>query len=228
MRTLAALLLALAAARAAAAPVAGALVESDDWINRRGAKREEEFVGNVRYSSGGMKLNADWALFDHGAKSWRARGSVVVRRKLEDGTSFEARGERATHEQSTGRGTLEPKAGEKVSFLRTPAEGGEPDRGEAASARWEGEKQVTLGGGARVWGPRIEAAADTAAYDRGTSRLRLTGGRPVLRKVEGEWTTALKADEVTAVDSPRRVEARGRVKGWLQFKDRRGLRELAR
>ena len=65
-------------------------------------------------------------------------------------------------------------------------------------------------------------------YAKAEGRLTLNGGRPVLRKVEGEWTTALKADEVVATESPRRIEARGRVQGWMIFKDRAKLKELAK
>ena len=74
----------------------------------------------------------------------------------------------------------------------------------------------------------LELAADEALYEKGEGRLTLNGGRPVLRKVEGEWTTALKADQVVATESPRRIEAHGRVKGWMIFKDRAKLKDLAK
>ncbi len=74
----------------------------------------------------------------------------------------------------------------------------------------------------------LELAADEAVYERSDGRLTLNGGRPILRKVEGEWTTALKADGITATEAPRRVSARGHVKGWMIFKDRAKLKELAR
>jgi flavin-dependent dehydrogenase len=56
--------------------------------------------------------------------------------------------------------------------------------------------------GFQVW-------ADTARYQRGNGMLSLRGGRPVLEKAEGDWITALKADEVDATEAPRRIEARG-------------------
>jgi lipopolysaccharide export system protein LptA len=211
----------------AASPVAGSVVNSDDWVMRRGAQREEEFSGHVRYSAAGTRMNSDWALFKHEKKTWDARGSVLVRRTLDDGTELEARGETAHHDQRTGEGSLAPAGGKRVTFERTPP-GEEPDRGEAGRVSWDGEKRMFLTGGAKVWGPRVELAADEATYERGTGRLQLEGGRPVLRKVEGEWTTALKADRVVALETPKRIEARGKVTGWLLFRDQKKLKELTR
>ena len=65
-------------------------------------------------------------------------------------------------------------------------------------------------------------------YEKSSGRLALNGGRPVLRKMEGEWTTALKADEIVATETPQRIEARGRVKGWMIFKDRDKFKDLAK
>ncbi len=92
---------------------------------------------------------------------------------------------------------------------------------------WQGESWASLSGRARVWGPRLQAWADTARYEPPAKKLTLRGGRPVARKVDedGGWTTALKADEIDAIDSPRRLEARGKVKGWLVFKDEKKLTE---
>lgn len=222
---LAALLCAPAKA-AQSTPVAGSVVRSKEWIIRRGDSREEEFIGDVRYESAGTRLTSDWALFRHASRTWQARGAVALRRVTEDGTVFSARGEKASHEEDTKRGFLEPEPGAKVVFTRTPP-GLEPDHGESGRVSWNGEREVTLSSGARVWGPRLELAADEAVYERGLGRLTLNGGRPVLRKVEGDWTTALKADRVVAVESPRRIEARGRVKGWMIFKDQARLKELS-
>jgi lipopolysaccharide assembly outer membrane protein LptD (OstA) len=214
-------------AMAQSSPVAGSVVRSKEWVIRRGANKEEEFVGDVRYESAGTRLNSDWALFKHADKTWQARGNVRLRRETSDGTLFEAVGEKAGHDEDSKRGFLEPAAGGRVAFTRQPA-GLEPDRGESGRVAWSGEKKVFLTGGAKVWGPRLELAADEAVYEKAEGRLTLNGGRPVLRKVEGEWTTALKADEVVATESPRRVEARGRVTGWMIFKDRDKLKELAK
>jgi len=228
-RVLLALALALpAAARAAeSTPVAGSVVRSKEWVIRRGESKEEEFIGDVRYQSSGTRLTSDWALFKHADKTWLARGSVFLSRTSTDGSVFEARGAKAGHDERSKRGFLEPARGEVVRFIRTPP-GLEPDRGESGRVTWNGEKTVTLSSGAKVWGPRLELAADQAVYEKADGRLTLSGGRPVLRKVEGEWTTALKADEIVATESPRRVEAHGRVVGWMIFKDRDKLKELAK
>lgn len=228
MTVLALLLLLAPVARAAeAAPVAGSVVRSKEWVIRRGAQKEEEFKGDVRYESAGTRLNSDWALFKHGERVWQARGAVRVHRTSSDGVELEARGERAGHDEVSKRGFLDPAPGRRVEFTRTPP-GEAPDRGEAGRVSWDGEKRVTLSAGAKVWGPRVELAADEAVYERATGRLELNGGRPVLRKVEGEWTTALKADEAVATETPKRIEAKGKVKGWLIFKDEKKLKELAK
>ncbi|MDD5304639.1 MAG: hypothetical protein PHS14_16210 [Elusimicrobia bacterium] len=222
-----ALLCVPAAAESTASPVAGSVVRSKEWVIRRGASKEEEFIGNVRYESAGTRLTSDWALFKHADRTWQARGAVTLRRETSDGTLFEARGQKAGHDEASKNGFLEPAPGERVLFTRTPA-GLEPDHGESGRVSWNGESRVTLSAGAKVWGPRLELAADEAVYEKAAGRLTLNGGRPVLRKVEGEWTTALKADTVVATESPRRIEARGRVKGWMIFKDRDKLKELAK
>ncbi len=225
-----ALLLAGPAAAAEAPPpasVAGSVVRSKEWVIRRGDNKEEEFIGEVRYQSAGTRMTSDWALFKHADRSWQARGAVAVRRETKDGSVLEAKGDRAGHSEETKRGYLDPVPGERVRFTRS-APGLEPDHGESGRVTWNGEKRVTMSGGAKVWGPRLELAADEAVYEKAEGRLTLNGGRPVLRKVEGEWTTALKADQVVATESPRRIEARGRVTGWMIFKDRDKLKELAR
>ena len=219
---------ATARAENVASPTAGSVVRSKEWVIRRGANKEEEFVGDVHYESAGTRLTSDWALFAHADRSWRARGSVRLRRQTTDGVVFEAAGEKAGHDEDSKRGFLEPAPGGRVVFTRLPPDGLEPDRGESGRVAWSGEKKVTLSSGAKVWGPRLELAADEAVYEKAEGRLTLNGGRPVLRKVEGEWTTALKADEVVATESPRRVEARGKVKGWMIFKDRDKLKDLAK
>lgn len=225
------LLCAPAAASPAPAPasasVAGSVVRSKEWVIRRGASKEEEFIGDVRYQSAGTRLTSDWALYRHEDRVWQARGAVFVRRETSDGTVLEARGEKAGHDLETKRGYLDPAPGEAVSFTRT-APGLEPDHGVAGRVTWSGESRVTMSSGAKVWGPRLELASDEAVYEKAKGRLALKGGRPVLRKVEGEWTTALKADEVVATELPRRIEARGRVKGWMIFRDRDKLKELAK
>lgn len=219
------------AARAqSAAAAAGSVVRSKEWIVRRGKTREEEFVGDVRYDSAGVKLSSDWALFQQASRDWKARGRVVLSKNAENGDVITASGETARYSEATKAGSLEPKAGERIPFTRTPADGSEADHGEGAHLTWQGEEWAALSGRARVWGPRLQAWADTARYEPPTKRLTLRGGRPVARKVdeEGGWTTALKADEIDAVDSPRRLEARGKVRGWLIFKDEAKFTEKPR
>lgn len=210
-----------------AGKTAAAVVRSKEWIIRRGENREEEFVGDVRYDGAGARLTADWALYRHAARAWQARGNVRLHKTLENGDRIEANGERAAHDEASLIGTLDPAPGGLVGFLRTPVSG-EPDRGEGGRLSWEGDSVVTLSQGAHVWGPRLELWSDAARYERAGKRLVLAGGRPVLHKIEGEWTTALKADSIVATEEPRRIEASGKVKGWLIFKDPEKLKELAK
>lgn len=222
-------LLAVPARAESAAPVAGSVVRSKEWIVRRGKAREEEFVGDVRYESAGTRLSADWALYRHESKDWKAKGNVVLRKTLAGGDAIEARGAAARYDETSQNGSLEPAAGERVLFTRAPAQG-EPDRGEGGRLDWVADREATLVGRARVWGPRLELWADSARYERPSRVLFLRGGRPVLRKVDedGGWTTALKADEIEAGDSPRRISARGKVKGWMIFKDEQKILERAK
>ncbi|MDX6768586.1 MAG: hypothetical protein SF051_03580 [Elusimicrobiota bacterium] len=224
-----ALLLALALSPAAdAAPTAAGVVRSREWVVRRGEKREEEFVGDVRYESAGIKLTADWALYQHASKSWKARGSIVVVRRLEDGTVLEARGETASFAEDGRGGVLLPAPGGRVRFKRQPPDGSEPDLGEGDRLDWTDTDKAVLSGNARVSGPRADGWADTATWERATGAITLGGGRPVLRKKEGEWTLAIKAEQVSATEAPRRVASQGKVRGWLQFHDAEKLKRLAR
>lgn len=223
------LLLAAGARAQPASSVAGSVVRSKEWIVRRGKEREEEFVGDVRYESAGTKLSADWALFRQESRDWTARGRVVLRKDMDDGDVITARGETARYNEATKAGTLLPGSGERIAFTRAPAQG-EPDRGEGDRLEWRDEDWAALVGRARVWGPRLQAWADSARYEPPSKKLLLRGGRPVVRKVDedGGWTTALKADAIDATDSPRRLEARGKVRGWLAFKDEGKLTEKAK
>ena len=232
LSSLAVLLLALPGGVRAARPsssAAGSVVRSKEWIVRRGASRQEEFVGEVRYDASSAHFSSDWALFRQESRDWRARGNVVLRKDLKDGDVVTARGEAVRYNEITRAGTLEPAPGARVEFARAPADA-EPDRGEGARLDWEGESWAALGGGVRVWGPRLQAWADSARYELAAKKLLLRGGRPVARKVDGDggWTTALKADEIDAPSSPRRIEARGGVKGWLVFKGEKKLTEKAK
>lgn len=210
-----------------AGKTAAAVVRSKEWVIRRGENREEEFKGDVRYDSAGTRLTADWALFKHVSRTWQARGNVRLHKTLKDGARIEAHGERAAHDEVAQTGTLDPAPGKLVDFLRTPVEG-DPDRGEGGRFSWEGESVVTLSGGSRIWGPRLELWSDEARYERSGKHLILSGGRPVLHKIEGEWTTALKADHIVATEEPRWIEATGNVKGWLIFKDPKKIKELGK
>ena len=73
---------------------------------------------------------------------------------------------------------------------------------------------------------RDDFQSDRADYEQiPDRRVTLTGGRPVLRQIDVEngSSGALKADRIVALASSRRVEAEGRVKGWMVFKEEQEL-----
>ncbi|MBI3553282.1 MAG: hypothetical protein HY077_12375 [Elusimicrobia bacterium] len=218
------LLLALRAPAQAAGPVAGSVVSSKEWKVRRGAEKEEEFIGDVRYRSGRTIFTSDWALFKHATQAWQAKGKVRVESLLEDGDSMAAQGDQAVFSQQTEKGGLTGKDG--VEFTRTPRDE-EPDHGRSARLEWEGKNRVAAVDGVRLWGPRLEAWADRADYDRFSGDLKLSGHRPVLLKLPGfdesssDWVGALQGDSVNAYQNPRRLTADGKARGWLDFTEKR-------
>jgi lipopolysaccharide export system protein LptA len=217
--TAAALIISIILSPAAAqtdSPVAGGVVRSREWKVRRAPEKEEEFSGDVSYRNAASLVKADWALYRHAPRTWRARGNVFIERTLSSGDVLRARGDEGTFDQKTSEGAL--TAEERVSFQRAPADGGPPDQGEAGRAQWRGREEVHLRDHVRVWGPRLEAEADRADYVWTAHALTLTGGRPVVRKLDGEWTGVVKADTVTAEDDPRRLAADGNARGWILFK----------
>ena len=206
-------------------PVMGGVVRSKEWRIRRAPEKEEEFIGAVSYRAADTAIKADWALYRHAARTWKARGNVDAERRLSSGDVVEARGEEAFYDQGAEIGVLSAK--DRVTFERRPA-AGEPDRGSAGKLRWEARAKAFFSGGVRVWGPRMESWSDEAAYDRALGELTLTGGRPVLRKLEGDWTGVVKADVITAWESPRRVEADGKTRGWIEFPAKGQAAEIPR
>lgn len=210
------LLLLPPAGAARAASVAGAVVRSKEWVVRRGAKREEEFIGDVRYDAAGTHLSADWALYRQTSKDWQVKGNVFARREFADGDAVETRGETAWYDQASQAGRIAPAAGGRVTVLRTPSQGG-PDHAEGDRLTWEGRSAGVLAGRARGWGPRGEFWAETARYERRPTgqTLTLDGARPVAHNFEGAADAALKADRIVASSPPRRVSAEGRALGWI-------------
>ena len=105
----------------------------------------------------------------------------------------------------------------QVSALLSPLGAGRS--AEEESRFWEAES-AAFAARACPWGPRLDFWADKADYTESPDRrATLTGGRPVLRKLDEESSVALKADRIVAIASTRRVEADGKVRGWLVFKD---------
>lgn len=209
-------------------PVAGGVVSSKEWRVRRGADKEEEFIGDVRYRTGASVIRSDWALYKHAAQTWQLRGHVKVDRALDSGDTVESVGDKAFAEMLKKTGWM--TAEDRVAVTRTPADGTEPDRARARRLEWEGKTRGALIGEVHLWGPRLEGWADRADYDEPTGEILMTGGRPVTRKFAGwaaddDWSGALKGDTVRAWQSKRTLAADGKVVGWLEFKDVKGLKK---
>lgn len=200
----------------------GTSVKSDRWNIKRGEHKVEEFTGNVVYKKDRRQLNADWALYDHDRRHLDARGSLRAEELLEDGTRAVARGERASHDQARGTGSLEGRtAADGVTFRLKKPDGSEQGRGRADRASWDMKaRTVRLEGSVAVKEERGEAQAQTARFLQGARRLELEGRRPVLTGVGPGWAAAVQADAVTAaaLDGPRRrITGTGRARGWLHF-----------
>ncbi|MFA6004395.1 MAG: hypothetical protein WC881_10035 [Elusimicrobiota bacterium] len=204
------------------APVAAGVVRSREWLIRRAPQREEEFVGDVSYHKGPNSMSADWALLRHEPQIWQARGHVRMEHMLKSGDRIEVMGERAQFDQKNGQGWLIGPSG--VTFQRIPRDG-PPDQGSAVRLDWEGDQTARLSGNVHAWGPRLEMWGEQADFDVAQSGVRLSGGRPVLRVLEGDWTGAVQADTVAAKDKPASIHAEGRTQGWIRFKDK--LEKLA-
>jgi hypothetical protein len=223
----AAALLALTCSRAGAqatSRVAAGVISSQEWRVKRagGQAKEEEFTGEVRYRTGPNVVRCDWALYDHDKQVWRLRGHVATQRTLDSGDRVESSGDTGFFDADTKSGWM--TARERVSFLRQPADGTQPDHGSAGRLEWRGRSRAWLEDRVRLWGPRADAWSERADYDDAGGELKLTGGRPVLRKhpawdANDDWEGAVKADEVRAWQPQRRLAADGEVVGWLLFKD---------
>lgn len=219
---MAALLLATAIARAQEGSLIGTSVKSDRWNIKRGEQKVEEFTGNVVYKKDRRQLNADWALYDHDRRHLDARGSLRAEELLEDGTRAVARGERASHDQARGTGSLEGKtSADGVTFRLKKPDGSEQGHGRADRASWDMKaRTVRLEGSVAVKEERGEAYAQSARFDQAARRLELAGRRPVLTGVGPGWAAAVQADAVSAEaqEGPRRrITGTGRASGWLHF-----------
>ncbi|MBI4677913.1 MAG: hypothetical protein HY748_10055 [Elusimicrobia bacterium] len=205
---------------ASTAPLAASFVSSKEWKMRRSPVKEEEFTGEVRYWTYSRFVRADWALYRHDDETWEARGNIRGEHTLPRGRGvFEVFGERAVFDQKRRKGSLTGKRG-YVDVVLTSADGFK-DFGRAGRLAWELDRSASLLDGVRLWGERVDAWADRADYDWEKAALTLSGGRPVLHKKFGDWTAAVKADTVTALDAAaqsRHLRAQGRVRGWIEFR----------
>lgn len=205
----------------AAARTAAGVVRSQEWKVRRSPKREEEFIGDVRYHSGPTRLSCDWALFQQEGELWQARGRITAAHRLESGELLEAsQGEAAAYEQKSGKGWLSAASGRLLELTRTLPEA-PPDFGRAERLEWEGDTQAWAKGRVHAWGPLAEVWAEQAHW-RG-SAVALSGGRPVLHRKQGkDWTGAVKADRIVLRRGQGELSADGGAVGWFVLKEKAG------
>ena len=202
-----------------AGPVAGGVVSSKEWKVHRGAQKEEEFSGNVRYRNEANTFSSDWALYQHASDIWNARGHVQAEHRMESGDLLQARGDKGYFNRKSESGNMTAKNG--VDFTRIAVKGG-PDYGHSGRLEWEGREKISLIDHVRTWGPRMESWSDRADYSDSAQQITLTGGRPVAHKIEGEWTGAVKGDVIKAWKLARRMQADGKTKGWIEFPQNKG------
>jgi hypothetical protein len=121
-----------------------------------------------------------------------------------------------------GSRSVGPGPDARVSALLAPLES---SRSAEEERRFWDAETAAFAARACPWGSRFDFWADRADYESTAEgrRVTLTGGRPVLRKIDEDSSGALKADRIVAIASTRRIQAEGRVKGWLVFKDEQEL-----
>lgn len=210
----------LSATARAADPLASSLVSSDEVRIRRSPTKIEEFIGHVRYRARSNLMQANWALYDHATQVWSARGALLAEHRFINGDRLQVMGDRASYNMASQRGELLGPRGKPVDLLLTGADG-QKDFGSAGRLEWQGRNRISLLDSAHFWGAKIESWADRADLAPAERSIKLTGGRPVLRNFDGAWAGAVKADRITALDGPRRINADGGVRGWIEFKKRK-------
>ena len=113
-----------------------------------------------------------------------------------------------------------PGPDERVSALLAPLETS-PVADE--ESRFREAESAAFAARACPWGARYDFWADEADYAQVPDRLLvLSGGRPVLHKIDGDQSSAIKADQILAFGGSRRITAVGKVKGWMVFKEVKG------
>jgi hypothetical protein len=224
---LALFLLAGAAGASEKSPLVGSVVRSREYVVRREPREQEEFIGEVSYRRQARSVRADWALYDHESKRWKARGRIRGEDKAKDGGVFTCEGHEAEYAMGSGLGELRGKTpSDDVSLERRFP--GRPST-ETALGRvlsWDAAaRKVTLSGAVRLQGPSGRGEADEAEYLHDEGVLRLFGARPWVAPAEAGWSSALQADSIRAESASRSIRAEGGVRGWLFFPERmRALR----
>jgi|GEM_PF-1402662 hypothetical protein len=206
-------------------PLLGSVVRSKEYVVRRAPRKQEEFIGEVRYRREDRKFSSDWALCDHDARQWRARGNVRAESRWEEGGTVLLEGQDAVHDERTGLGRLiGASSRDFVTLTRSgPLKTGMAtllgsDKARARRLEWdEPARTATLIGDVRLFGPHGDAEAEQALYRHDDRSLTLSGRRPYVAPREKEWSAAAQAETIRAASEPRTLRAEGAVKGWIHF-----------
>ncbi|MDT8286108.1 MAG: hypothetical protein RQ748_03270, partial [Elusimicrobiales bacterium] len=83
----------------------GSVVKSDSWSMDRNTDTEH-FKGDVSFSNPGYSLRADEAVYYRGIGEWSVKGSVAIRRLLEDGSTLDLFCERGRYAEDGERAEL--------------------------------------------------------------------------------------------------------------------------
>lgn len=98
--------------------VLGGVVQSDQWVIYKD-KKQEEFVGNVRYDSDRYAFKANYALSDRKQNTFTASGNVYAKHTDEQGTVYQAYADYGRYHYKTGKGVLKSTTSSPVRLVMT-------------------------------------------------------------------------------------------------------------
>lgn len=202
----------------------GMVVRSDEYVVHRAEGEVEEFIGNVYYRHHNRQMQSDWAQWDHRTELWQARGHVHGQYAMQSGDRLEAWGDRAEHRMAARQGRLSGENPQTmIRYQHEIATGTPPtmlpmEHGTARAMEWdEARNSIKLTGDVHGIGPEGEVWSEEALYRDEDRTLHLTGRRPVVAYQEPQWNGAIQGDTMKAEKERSRMDADGRVRGWIVF-----------
>jgi len=207
------------------------VVQSDEWVVRRD-EQQEEFRGHVRLDHAPHHLEADWALFQRPPGLWKVRGRVHLRRDLPEGETWQAWGDEGEYRLGSKKGELWGTQGPlRITRSFSDSTGTHLWTGSARKAEWDGQAQVLhLIGDVGLDAADVKVRSARARYDAASRSASFEGHRPVAQFEQEGFGCACQSDRLQVQDSPRKLVASGRVRGWFHLKPKpteeiKGLRD---